>query len=158
MQRRPVQTSAANRHYVRGTSPQVPYDDAVADTARTWLRQGMGFSMVGAAQLLLDWGVLVGLNAAGVPLPAANVAGRAAGAALGFWANRRLTFRGHRRSPWPQLGRFALLWSALTVLSTAAMEELALTRGTGLAWLLKPLVEALLAVLSFLACRHWVYR
>lgn len=122
------------------------------------LRQGLGFSAVGGLQLLLDWGVMMGLSASGIPLPAANVAGRVAGASLGFWANRQLTFTDHDGPASRHLLRFLLLWSVLTVLSTLQVEYIALHGGLSRAWLLKPLIEALLAVVSFLASRYWVYR
>ncbi|KGI76827.1 hypothetical protein LF63_0114385 [Oleiagrimonas soli] len=122
------------------------------------LRQGAGFTAVGGLQLLLDWGVMIALSAAGLPLPAANVAGRAAGACLGFWANRRLTFDGGGRHPLPQLMRFLVLWSILTTLSTLSLDVIADHGGLSGAWLLKPLIEAVLAAISFFSCRHWVYR
>jgi len=122
------------------------------------LRQGLGFSVVGGLQLLLDWGVMMALSASGVPLPAANVAGRIAGASLGFWSNRRFTFQGHFRPPLPQLLRFLLLWSILTTASTLAVAFAAAHGGLARAWLFKPLIEALLAVISFFSSRLWVYR
>ncbi len=122
------------------------------------LRQGAGFSVVGGLQLALDWGVMMALSASGVPLPAANVAGRVAGASLGFWANRRITFRAHRGPAGRHLLRFLLLWAVLTVLSTLQIEWVARHGGLSSAWLLKPLIEAVLAVISFFVNRHWVYR
>jgi putative flippase GtrA len=122
------------------------------------LRQGLGFSAVGGLQLLLDWGVMMALSASGLPLPAANVAGRVAGASLGFWANRQITFSDHHGPATRHLARFLLLWSFLTVLSTLQVEYIALHGGLSRAWLLKPLIEALLAVVSFLSSRYWVFR
>ncbi len=121
------------------------------------LRQGMGFSMVGLLQLLLDWGVMVGLSAMGMPMAPSNVLGRLAGAALGFWGNGRLTFAGSRLPLWRSAFRFVLLWSALTLLSTLALEEVAMQRSLDTAWLIKPLVEGALSLVSFFACRHWVF-
>lgn len=122
------------------------------------LRQGLGFSVVGGLQLLLDWGVMMTLSASGVPLPAANVAGRVAGASLGFWSNRRFTFQGHFHPPLPQLVRFLLLWSVLTTASTLGVAFAAAHGGLARAWLFKPLIEAVLAVISFFSSRVWVYR
>lgn len=122
------------------------------------MRQGLGFSLVGLLQLLLDWSVMMALSASGVPLPAANVAGRVAGASLGFWSNRRFTFQGHHHPPLPQLARFALVWSTLTVLSTLAVAFAAAHGGLSRAWLFKPLIEGVLAVVSFFSSRLWVYR
>lgn len=122
------------------------------------LKQGMGYSLVGGAQFLLDWGVLVGLTALGMPVSPANVAGRLAGAALGFWANGRVTFPASRSSSRRRMLRFALLWLLMTALSTFAIHTIAANGSLARVWLLKPLVEAVLAVLTFFACRHWVYR
>jgi putative flippase GtrA len=136
--------------------------DADADARCGWLtrlaRQGVGFSVVGGLQLLLDWGVMMALSASGVPLPVANVAGRVAGASLGFWSNRRYTFHGHAQPPLPQLLRFALLWSVLTTASTLGVAFAAAHGGLARAWLFKPMIEAVLAVISFFSCRLWVYR
>jgi putative flippase GtrA len=123
-----------------------------------WVRQGLGFSLIGGLQLLLDWGVMMALSASGVPLPMANVAGRIAGASLGFWANRRITFQAHHGPALQHLMRFLLLWSALTVLSTLQVEFIAQHGGLSSAWLLKPVIEGILAVISFFVSRHWVYR
>lgn len=122
------------------------------------MRQGLGFTVVGGAQLLLDWGVMVGLSAIGLDLSVANVLGRAAGACLGFWANGRLTFAGGRDTRARQGARFVLMWLSLTVLSTAAVNVAAHYGSTAGAWLLKPLIEATLAIISFFTCRHWVFR
>ncbi|GAB3023158.1 MULTISPECIES: GtrA family protein [Oleiagrimonas] len=137
-----------------------PVPDATDRPARfaQLLRQGAGFGAVGGLQLLLDWGVMIALSAAGLPLPAANVAGRAAGACLGFWANRHITFQGHEHAPMPQLVRFLVLWSVLTVVSTLSLILVAQHGSLAGAWALKPLIEASLAVVSFFSCRQWVYR
>lgn len=124
------------------------------------LRQGLSFGIVGGIQLLLDWGVFVLGSALGVPVPAANLAGRVAGASLGFWLNGRVTFRaqGARRLAGRPLRRFLLMWAALTVVSTLAVDAVARLLDLESAWLAKPVVEALLAGLSFFVSRHWVYR
>lgn len=128
----------------------------------TWrlklLKQSMGYSLVGGAQFLLDWGVLVGLTALGMPASPANVVGRFAGAALGYWANGRVTFPDSRSSSRRRVLRFALLWLLMTILSTFAIHTIAAHGSLAKVWLLKPLVEGALAVLTFFACRHWVYR
>jgi hypothetical protein len=46
----------------------------------------------------------------------------------------------------------------LTALSTVLVTVVAARLGLQMAWLAKPLVEACLAVVSFLVSRHWVYR
>jgi putative flippase GtrA len=126
----------------------------------TLLRQGRWFLLAGAAQLVLDWAVFVGLTALGVPPAPANLVGRIAGASLGFWLNGRVTFA---TPDAPRLGgrrfmRFAIVWLLLTAVSTALVTAIAGSLGLGQAWLAKPLVEGMLAVVSFFLYRHWVYR
>ena len=55
-------------------------------------RQGRHYLLIGGVQWLLDWGVMVALSHWGLPVEAANVAGRICGAMLGFWLNGRITF------------------------------------------------------------------
>lgn len=123
------------------------------------LRQGRSFVLVGIAQWLLDWAVMVVLSHAGVAVPAANVAGRLSGAALGFWLNGSITFSRDGSAPgWRQFARYVLLWCATTLLSTSAVTAIDAAHGLRWAWLAKPLVDGMLAIGSFLASRHWVYR
>ncbi len=125
------------------------------------LRQVVGFGLVGGLQLLLDWACFVALTAIGVAVPPANLAGRIAGASLGFWANGRFTFS--RPGEPPRLGRrrllrFVLFWLAMTAISTLAVMGLDKMHGLHAAWLGKPLVDAALAGLGFLAAKYWIYR
>jgi len=123
-------------------------------------RQGMSFLVVGCGLIALDWVVFVALTALGVmPIPA-NVAGRVAGALVGFWANGRITFPvpDSPRLGWHRFARYLVLWTTLTILSTVLVTLLADQLSLQVAWLVKPVVEAGLAVLSFLVSRHWVYR
>lgn len=124
------------------------------------LRQLLAFGVVGALQVLLDWGCFVALTFAGAAVVPANVAGRVAGASLGFWLNGRVTFAGAGapRLAGRPLVRFLVFWSATTVVSTLAVHAIDAEKGLGLAWLLKPAVEALLAVAGFLAGKYWIYR
>jgi len=123
-------------------------------------RQGLLFLLVGAFQLLLDWLLFVALSALGVQVALANVSARISAALAGFWLNGRLTFAGPAG---PRLGgrrlvRFLFLWLVMTALSTALIAWTAGAFGLQHAWLAKPGIEALLAGLSFLLQRHWVYR
>lgn len=124
------------------------------------LRQGGAYGIVGLVQLLVDWLAYVLLTWAGVPVAAANVAARACGATLGFTLNGAYTFRGDEgaRLGWPRLLKFLAVWGVMTVLSTLAMAGIEASHGLGASWLAKPLVDLALAVLSFLASRHWIYR
>ena len=127
---------------------------------QTLVRQGGSFLVVGLLQLLLDWMVFVGVTALGVPAVPGNIAGRVAGALLGFWLNGRVTFAhdGQARLGWRRLGRFLAVWVPLTLLSTLAVSGVSSALGLQLAWLAKPLVEGLLAVVAFFLWRHVVYR
>jgi len=123
-------------------------------------RQGGSFLVVGALQLLVDWVLFVALTALGVPAAPANLAGRVGGALLGFWLNGRVTFAqaGSARLGWWRFAKFLLVWIPLTAISTLAIAWVAGTLGLAHAWLAKPLVEAVLAVVAFFLWRHVVYR
>ena len=123
------------------------------------VREGPRFLVVGGVQWLVDWGVMVMLSHFGLRIGVANVAGRVAGAMLGFWLNGKVTFTSDehvlgRR----QLMRFVVMWLVFTLLSTVAIEAIDDVLGRKWAWLAKPLVEAVLGVLGFLGSRYWVYR
>jgi Predicted membrane protein len=124
------------------------------------LRQGTSFLFVGGCLVLVDWGVFVLLSASGVNTPVANVAGRVVGALLGFVANGHITFgsAGQGRLGMRRFVRFAMLWLVMTVMSTYLVSEVATHLSLQTAWLGKPMVEAVLAVASFIVSRHWVYR
>jgi putative flippase GtrA len=124
------------------------------------LRQGSTFLLVGALQLLLDWSVFVGMTALGVGPAPANIVGRTMGAVLGFWLNGRFTFAadGVARLGWRRFSRFVALWTLITVISTVLITMIEHQLGLQQAWVAKPLVEAMLAVVSFFLWRHVVYR
>lgn len=124
------------------------------------LRQGGHYLLVGALQLLLDWAVFVGLTWLGATVVAGNLAGRVAGALLGFWLNGRLTFAqaGQARLGWRRFGRFVSVWLLLTAASTVLVAWVDARLGLQLAWAAKPLVEGVLAVVAFFLWRHVVYR
>jgi putative flippase GtrA len=123
------------------------------------LRQGSHYIAIGLLQYVVDWGVMVALSHFGLPVEIANVAGRVSGAVLGFWLNGRITFANDQTTLGrQQLQRFVLLWMCTTALSTWAVGAVENAAGLQWAWLAKPAVELLLAGMSFLASRHWVYR
>ena len=123
-------------------------------------RQGASFLVVGCCLIVLDWVVFVVLTALGVVPVSANIAGRVAGALVGFWANGRITFSvpGSPRLGRRRFMRYLVLWLSLTLLSTVLVTLLASRLSLEVAWLAKPVVEAGLAALSFLVSRQWVYR
>lgn len=127
---------------------------------RLLARQLLMFGLVGAAQVLLDWAVFVALTNAGVDVPVANVVGRVCGACLGFWLNGRYTFAttGRPRLDRDHLLRFVVAWILMTALSTLLVSAVAGHFDLRAAWLAKPAVEALMAVIGFVVWRQWVFR
>ena len=127
--------------------------------AMTLTRHARHYLWIGLVQWLLDWAVMVGLSHLGLPVEAANVAGRVSGAALGYWLNGAITFAGEETALGPtQLRRFVLLWLCTTAVSTWAMGGIDAWFGLKWAWLAKPAVELALGVVGFVVSRHWVYR
>lgn len=120
--------------------------------------QAMRFIIVGLVQLGVDAGTFILLTYAGIPVVPANVASRVTGATLGFLLNRRYTFCGGDSAVGGTLVRFVVLWLATTVLSTILVSVIAELLGLKWAWLAKPLVDAVLAGLSFMAAKWWVFR
>lgn len=124
------------------------------------LRQGRAYLLVGALQWVLDCTVTVGLSVGGLlPIEAANLGGRIAGALLGFWLNGRFTFAAPDQRPGPrQFRRFLVMWLGTTALSTWLMGAIEQDMGLQSAWLAKPGIEIVLAAVGFVLSRHWVYR
>ena len=124
------------------------------------IRQGTSFVIVGLIQLALDWAVFSALYALGLAVTPANIVGRLSGACLGFWLNGVATFRDDAgaRLGRQRLWRFILVWLALTGISSVLMQEVALRLGAHAPYLAKPVVEAIMAVFSFLLARHYIYR
>jgi putative flippase GtrA len=114
-------------------------------------------------QYLLDAALYGILLSVGMSIPLANVLSRGAAASGGFLANRYLTFS--KRSDTlasfrASLMRFVILWILMTVISTGLMILLSRVWGSELDVLVvgKLIVEAVLAVISFLISKFWVYR
>jgi putative flippase GtrA len=130
------------------------------DAWKPHLRQAGQFVLAGVAQLALDSSIFIASTALGVPIVAGNLLGRASGATLGFWLNGRYTFAdaGQPRLSRRNQKRFAIMWLSLTALSTLILQWTAAHHSLQRVWLIKPMIEAALAVVSFLISRHWVYR
>jgi len=89
----------------------------------------------------------------------ANIAGRVAGALLGYWLNGKLTFAGDEHGIGrTQLARYVVMWCGTTTISTWSMGFIDDALGLKWAWLAKPGVEFALGVVGFVLSRHWVYR
>ena len=123
-------------------------------------RQMFLFLLIGAGQVLLDWAVFVFLTHAGLPLVAGNLAGRLCGALLGFQLNGRYTFanQGRARLDGMHLRRFIIAWSLITALSTLSLSAVEHRFDLQAAWLAKPAVEAVMAMIGFVVWRQWVFR
>ncbi|MFC7302318.1 GtrA family protein [Cognatiluteimonas weifangensis] len=121
-------------------------------------RHARHYLLVGGVQWLVDWGVMV-LLSHWMAVEPANVAGRVAGALLGYWLNGKLTFAGDDTAIGrTQLQRFMLMWLGTTAISTWSLGVIDEFAGLRWAWLAKPAVEFALGVVGFVLSRHWVYR
>lgn len=124
------------------------------------VRQGGAYGLVGLVQIGVDWLAYVLLTSLGLAVVPANLAGRVAGAMLGFTLNGMFTFRGNEgaRLGWPRLLKFLLSWGVMTAASTFAMAWIDARHGLGASWVAKPFVDLVLAAMGFLVSRHWIYR
>jgi putative flippase GtrA len=122
------------------------------------------FLVVGGVQVAIDTLLFAMIFIfTGEPL-LGNVVSRATAAVVGFLLNRRYTFNAWRPGEAREQGlRYILLWVALTVLSTSLIGAANAGLG-GVAhareWMigLKVLIEAALALLSYLGMRYGVFR
>ncbi|MBP8615456.1 MAG: GtrA family protein [Thermomonas sp.] len=116
--------------------------------------------MAGGLALLLDWASFVALTWLGMPSIPANVLARLAGALLAYLLNGVFTFRDAEGSKlgWRRFGRYVATWCLMTFASTWAIQ--AIEQGAGLqwAWLAKPAVEGVLAAITFVVYRAWIYK
>jgi putative flippase GtrA len=126
----------------------------------SWVRQIVLFGIVGLLQVAIDTGVLVGLTAIGMAVAGANICGRISGACIGFLLNGTATFT----SPTPRrlhrgpLVRFLFMWIPLTIISTLLLSFLRTHVSLQSVWMIKPVVEIGLAMVSFLVSKFWVYK
>jgi len=123
-------------------------------------RQEVRYILVGITQLVLDWTLFVLLTAWGVPIVIANTFGRILIAILGFCLHGRYTFGDPEAAKlgWGRFVRFACVWVSLAACSTITMYLVGAAWGLSIAWIIKPFVELILAGVSYLLLRHWVYR
>jgi putative flippase GtrA len=123
-------------------------------------RSGVRFLITGFTQLALDWSLYVVLTLAGVPVVVANPLARACVVCFGFWMHGVYTFAGAsgRNLGWGQATRYVPTWIALTVAGTVALAMVESRFGLRVSWIAKPAIEAVLAVVSYVALRQWVFR
>jgi putative flippase GtrA len=119
-------------------------------------RQLAFYFVIGITQLVVDWLCFVMLTAWGMPVAPANVIARVFAAVLGFTANGTVTFKSRLRPA--HLARFVATWIPLTLANTMVIWALEAAGGLHLAWLIKPLVDAMTAVAGFLLARYWIFQ
>lgn len=129
----------------------------------TWLRTGHQltlYALIGGMQLGVDWGCFVLLTWAGIGVIPANLGARATGALLGFWLNGKFTFAsdGRPRLRMAHASKFAASWAFMSLLSTGGVWAIERMAGMGGARLAKPVLDAALAGLGFVASKLWIYR
>ncbi len=130
-------------------------------------RQLVFYFAFGCTQFVVDTMLLVAMTHAGLSVEVANPLSRAMAAVLGLLLNSTITFgqRGQPRRlpPASMIVRYVVMWTSMTLLSTALIAWLhdlrpdAIARASWIA-MSKIGVEALLFCLSFLISRYWVYR
>ena len=127
------------------------------------MRQPLFFLIVGGVQYLVDAGLYAVMISNGITTLPANITSRASAASMGFLLNRYWTF-GQRNESLKRfvrsLLRFLVLFAAMTLISTLAILwlETVLGNDNTSRIIAKLLVEALLAIASFLVSRFWVFR
>jgi len=127
------------------------------------MRQPLLFVLIGGMQYVLDAALFGLLLSLGLSVAPANVLSRGTAAAGGFLANRYLTFGQRADSKARFAGsllRFISLWLVLTCASTGLMLLVSRYVGTEVNVQIagKLMVEAVLAVISFVISKYWVFR
>lgn len=124
------------------------------------LREGVSYGIVGVLQLGVDWGCFVLLSALGIGVVPANITGRIIGALVGFWLNGKATFSLALDGGLSlrHLLRFSLSWGVMTVASTIVIGYMDHAKGLHFTWLVKPVADAVLALLGFTVSKYWIYR
>lgn len=123
-------------------------------------RQVLLFIAVGLSQLAIEALLYVACTLLGVTPLIANLVARVLAAAGGYFMHSRVTFlqaKDTRRSSgtwW----RYGSVWIALTAASTLAVTSAVETVGLHGSWIAKPMVDGVLAVVSFLLLKAWVFR
>lgn len=127
---------------------------------RSLFQQGLGYGLVGVLALVVDWGCFVTLTWFGIATVPANLLARLSGAGIAYLLNGMFTFRDHAgsRLGWRRFARFSTAWIVLTAASTLVMQAVQANAGLQWAWLAKPVIEVVLAGISFLAYRYWIYK
>lgn len=128
--------------------------------ARASARELAFYLAFGGLQLGVDWLIFMGLTACGVMVAPANLVSRFTAAGVGYVCNSAITFRSPSRQTLDrsQITRYVLLWLVLTAVSTVTMDAIGRHGSLARSWLAKPVVEAVLACVSFVSMKLWVFR
>lgn len=124
-------------------------------------RQLVFYVTFGITQLLVDWAGFLLLTRLGVPLTVANPASRLFAAFVGYLLNATLTFKRSAQDQHVNVRsflRYAALWVATTLCSTALIAGSTSVFGTDMLSVIKLFVEGAMACLSFVTMKFWVYR
>lgn len=118
------------------------------------------YALVGLAQIAFDTAVFSLLFALGVDAAWANIAGRVAGIPLNFYLHGRFTFADGQAAPLGtrRFSRYVVLWTSLTLASTGLIHVADQLLPSHWVYLAKPAIELMLAAVSFVVARQWVYR
>ena len=124
-------------------------------------KQTTMYLIIGTIQWLVDWAVMVLVSdpRSGISVEVANIAGRIAGAILGFFLNGAFTFKAeHTKVGRRQFLRFLVMWLMTTTISTFLIHWIDDEFGIAAAqrWG-KPLVEFGMGIIGFVTSRYWVY-
>lgn len=123
-------------------------------------RQGSLFIFFGVLQIGVDWLVFVALSAWGFGVSVSNLTGRISGAVLGFFLNGKFTFPRQDGKAFTGMvaARFLLGWGGTAAISTLAVKVVADHATLGHAWLLKPMIDIVIAFLGFLLSKYWIFK
>ena len=124
------------------------------------LRQLFFYVIFGVAQLGIDWAAFVALTFMGLPATPANVTSRLTAAIAGYLLNGLVTFKGSDKSQVNKkaLFKYLVLWLVLTTVSTVSINLIVMHSGLYTARVAKPFVEGILAAISFVVMKLWVFR
>lgn len=122
------------------------------------IKQLLQYGTVGLCALGVDVGTFMLLRVAGLDLVPSNVIARFAGAVTAYSGNHLWTFsQAVKASDWARSGwRYALVWVAVTMLSTFLLRTL--TRFGAPEAPSKLGVEMLMPLLNFFIARWWVFK
>lgn len=123
------------------------------------LGQALRFTIVGVILMAIDAGIFGILHAFGVPVTPANVTSRACAALASFWLNGRFSFANHGEPTAHHIrfGRYLTWWLLMTLTSTVSLNLVKFALPPESVYAAKPIIEFVLAVISFFVARHWIY-